>query len=101
MPASLRSEGVRVYPGIPFGFLSESAFGFAGILTHSPTAIALLRLAVPGGVSDSRDDQRDASRAPTAAASMAAIVMAFCCHGPLGRRRHATARSHGSDNPSG
>ena len=53
--------------------------------THPPTAIPLLRLAVPGGVSDSRDDQRDASRAPTAAASMAAIVMAFCCHGPLGR----------------
>jgi len=28
----LRSEGVRVHPGMPFGFPSESAFGFAGIL---------------------------------------------------------------------
>ena len=36
MPASLRSEGVRVYPGMPFGFTSESAFGFAGILTLAP-----------------------------------------------------------------
>ena len=32
VPASLRSEGVRVHPGMPFGFLSESAFGFARIL---------------------------------------------------------------------
>ena len=32
-PASLRSEGVRVHPGMPFGFPSETAFGFAGILT--------------------------------------------------------------------
>lgn len=32
MPASLRSEGVRVHPGMPFGFHSEIAFGFAGIL---------------------------------------------------------------------
>ena len=31
-PASLRSEGVRVHPGMPFGFSSETAFGFAGIL---------------------------------------------------------------------
>ena len=31
-PASLRSEGVRVHPGMPFGFPSETAFGFAGIL---------------------------------------------------------------------
>src|SRR5713101_7213427 len=30
-PASLRSEGVRVHPGMPFGFPSETAFGFAGI----------------------------------------------------------------------
>src|ERR1700733_1782308 len=36
MPASLRSEGVRVHPGMPFGFLSESAFGFAGILSSIP-----------------------------------------------------------------
>jgi len=33
MPASLGSDGVRVHPGIPFGFLSETAFDFAGILT--------------------------------------------------------------------
>jgi hypothetical protein len=31
-PASLRSEGVRVHPGMPFGFPSETVFGFAGIL---------------------------------------------------------------------
>jgi hypothetical protein len=30
MPASLRSEGVRVHPGMP----SESAFGFAGVLSR-------------------------------------------------------------------
>ena len=35
VPASLRSDGVRVHPGMPFGFLSESAFGFTGILTTS------------------------------------------------------------------
>jgi hypothetical protein len=33
MPAPLRSDGVRVYPGMPFGFLSETAFGLAGILS--------------------------------------------------------------------
>ena len=33
MPASLRSEGVRVHPGMPFGFPPEPAFGFAGIPT--------------------------------------------------------------------
>jgi hypothetical protein len=32
MPASLRSDDVRVHPGMPLGFPSESAFGFAGIL---------------------------------------------------------------------
>ena len=31
MPASLRSDGVRVHPGMPFGFLPECAFSFAGI----------------------------------------------------------------------
>src|SRR6266851_1955505 len=31
-PASLRSESVRVHPGMPFGFPSETAFGVAGIL---------------------------------------------------------------------
>ena len=30
-PASLRSDGDRDHPGIPFGFLSEQAFSFAGI----------------------------------------------------------------------
>jgi prepilin signal peptidase PulO-like enzyme (type II secretory pathway) len=34
-PASLRSEGVRVHPGMPFGFSLETAFGCAGILTIS------------------------------------------------------------------
>jgi len=38
MPASLRSDGVRVHPGIPFGFHSEIAFGFAGILTPALSA---------------------------------------------------------------
>src|SRR6266853_247107 len=31
-PASLRSEGVRVHPGMPLGFPSETAFGFDGIV---------------------------------------------------------------------
>jgi Helix-turn-helix len=31
MPASLRSDGVRVHPGMPFGFPPEYAFSFAGI----------------------------------------------------------------------
>ena len=35
MPASLRSEGVRVHPRMPFGFLAELAFGFAGILINN------------------------------------------------------------------
>jgi len=30
-PASLRSDGARDYPGMPFGFPSELAFSFAGI----------------------------------------------------------------------
>ena len=34
MSRSLRSEGVRVHPGMPFGFPPESAFGFAGILSR-------------------------------------------------------------------
>src|SRR5712671_6932338 len=33
LPASLRSDGVRVHPGMSFGFPSETAFGFAGILS--------------------------------------------------------------------
>jgi len=44
MPASLRSEGVRVHPGMPFGFLSESAFGFAGMLTDLELAREALDL---------------------------------------------------------
>ena len=37
----LRSDGVRVHPGMPFSFLSESAFGFAGILilNRKPTEV--------------------------------------------------------------
>jgi hypothetical protein len=31
LPASLRSDGVRDHPGMPFGFPSETAFAFAGI----------------------------------------------------------------------
>src|SRR5581483_6996797 len=31
MPASLRSDGVRDHPGMPFGFLPEYAFSFVGI----------------------------------------------------------------------
>jgi hypothetical protein len=37
LPASLRSDGVRVHPGMPFGFPSEEAFSFAGIPTPTPT----------------------------------------------------------------
>jgi|HubBroStandDraft_6_1064221.scaffolds.fasta_scaffold106334_4 hypothetical protein len=33
VPASLRSDGVRVHPGIVFGFPPELAFSFAGIPT--------------------------------------------------------------------
>jgi len=29
MPASLRSDGVRDHPGMPFGFIPDLAFGFA------------------------------------------------------------------------
>ena len=36
MPASLRSDGVRVHPGMPFGFPPEYAFSFAGIPTFHP-----------------------------------------------------------------
>jgi hypothetical protein len=32
MPASLRSETVRLRPGMPFAFPSESVFAFVGIL---------------------------------------------------------------------
>ena len=36
MPASLRSGGVRLHPGMPFGFIPDLAFGFAGIPTIDP-----------------------------------------------------------------
>ena len=35
VPASLRSDGLRVHPGVPFGLPPETAFGFAGILTKT------------------------------------------------------------------
>ena len=41
VPASLRSDGVRDHPGMPFGFIPDLAFGFAGI----PTSAAELRFA--------------------------------------------------------
>ncbi len=34
VPASLRSDGVRVHPGMPFGIIADLAFGFAGIPTN-------------------------------------------------------------------
>ena len=43
MPASLRSEGVRVHPGMPFGFASESVFSFAGIPILGTTVTILSR----------------------------------------------------------
>ena len=33
--ASLRSDGVRDHLGMPFGFIPDSGFGFAGILNAS------------------------------------------------------------------
>ena len=33
MPASLRSDGVRDHPGMPFGILPDLVFGFVGIPT--------------------------------------------------------------------
>jgi hypothetical protein len=35
LPASLRSDGVRDHPGMPFGFIPDSAFGFAGIPSYT------------------------------------------------------------------
>ena len=43
VPASLRSDGVRVHPGMPFGIIPESAFGFAGILNHGDPQVFRLR----------------------------------------------------------
>jgi hypothetical protein len=34
MSASLHSDGVRVHTGMSFGLLSETVFGFAGMLTY-------------------------------------------------------------------
>jgi hypothetical protein len=39
--ASLRSDGVRDYPGMPFGFPPELVFSFAGIPTPRPAFAAL------------------------------------------------------------
>jgi hypothetical protein len=41
LPASLRSDGVRDHPGMPFGFPSEQAFSFAGIpkRRHTPDSV--------------------------------------------------------------
>ena len=39
MPASLRSDGVRDHPGMPFGFPPERAFSFTGIPTIRPRVI--------------------------------------------------------------
>ena len=51
MPASLCSEGVRVHPGMPFGFPSESAFGFAGILNLDRSLFPKIVSALnPGGL---------------------------------------------------
>jgi len=36
LPASLRSDGVRDHPGMPFGFPPEQAFSFTGIPTIGP-----------------------------------------------------------------
>jgi len=49
MPASLRSDGVRVHPGMPFGIIPESAFGFAGIpkLTWMPETLRILHDELP------------------------------------------------------
>jgi hypothetical protein len=40
MPASLRSDGVRVHPGMVFGIIPDLAFGFAGIPIRHPSAWA-------------------------------------------------------------
>jgi hypothetical protein len=36
LTASLRSDGVRDHPGMPFGFLPETAFSFTGIPSSRP-----------------------------------------------------------------
>jgi len=41
VPASLRSDGVRVHPGMPFGIIADLAFGFAGIPTMRAESVLL------------------------------------------------------------
>jgi hypothetical protein len=43
LPASLRSDGVRDHPGMPFGFLSETAFAFGGIPISFRNPVRMLR----------------------------------------------------------
>src|SRR5579862_9942655 len=59
MPASLRSDGVRDHPGMPFGIIPDSAFGFAGIpsshgLDYERPALVLSGQASGGGNPDIR-----------------------------------------------
>ena len=51
LPASLRSDGVRVHPGMPFGIIPDSAFGFAGIPTSGQRAY-IVDDSSPNGASD-------------------------------------------------
>ncbi len=51
LPASLRSDGVRDHPGMPFGFPPEQAFSFAGMPTilRVPRSMTTMLLpSVPG-----------------------------------------------------
>src|SRR5580658_3114268 len=64
MPASLRSDGVRDYPGMPFGFPSERAFSFAGIPNRPayypfPHSISHVWLRTNGNVLEKRGHQRE------------------------------------------
>jgi len=43
LPASLRSDGVQDYPGMPFGFPPELVFSFAGIPTQPTFSPPLCR----------------------------------------------------------
>jgi len=54
MPASLRSDGVQGHPGMPFGIIPDSAFGFAGIPTDSlisRSSVCQALLPLPGSPS--------------------------------------------------
>jgi hypothetical protein len=46
MPASLRSDGVRDHPGMPFGFIPDLVFGFVGIPnpTRTPTFSDVIKI---------------------------------------------------------